>query len=115
MYGQQSDQLMLRREFEAQVWNADETFADCFHDKVTLANRVHVALRFEIIGYIIGGIPSQKLRTQAKVHCYQFIETMLTAFATSLPSSYATSRCWYTSCGLPSDRQRWTAAGQEAT
>ena len=59
MYGQRPDQLSLRREFEARVWNAGETFTDYLHDKVTLANRVPIS-DTEIISYIIEGIPSQE-------------------------------------------------------
>jgi len=35
----------------------------------------------EIISYVIEGIPSQELRTQAKVQCYKSVDAMLTAFA----------------------------------
>ncbi|KMQ87017.1 hypothetical protein RF55_13822 [Lasius niger] len=80
MYGRRPDQLMLRRELEARVWNAGKTFADYLHDKVTLGNRVPVS-DTEIISYVIEGIPSQELRTQARVQCYRSVEAMLTAFA----------------------------------
>lgn len=62
MYRQQSDQLALRRELEARVWNAGKSFADYLHDKVTLANRVPVS-DTEVISYVIEGIPSQELHT----------------------------------------------------
>jgi len=85
MYGFRPDQLALRREMEARVWRTDETFADYLYDKVTLANRVPVE-DAEIISYVIEGIPSQELRTQAKVQCYKSVDAMLTAFAhISLP------------------------------
>lgn len=80
MYGQQADPLMLRRKLEARTWNAGESFADYLHDKMTLANKVPVA-GSEAISYIIEGIPSQELRTQARVQCYQSTEEMLKAFA----------------------------------
>jgi len=89
MYGQRPDQLILRHEFEARVWNAGETFADYLHDKVTLANRVPIS-DTEIISYIIEGVPSQELRTQAKVQRYESVDAMLTAFA-DVPSSKGTS------------------------
>lgn len=66
MYGQQPDQLILRRELEARVWNTGETFADYLHDKVTLANRIPISDK-KIISYVIEGIPSQELPTQARV------------------------------------------------
>ncbi|KMQ88084.1 hypothetical protein RF55_12486 [Lasius niger] len=84
MYGQRPDSLLLRREFEARTWHAGETFADYLHDKVTLANRMPVA-DAEIISYIIEGIPSQELRSQARVQCYETVDAMLTAFA-NVPS-----------------------------
>ncbi|KYN26862.1 hypothetical protein ALC57_03764 [Trachymyrmex cornetzi] len=84
MYEQRPDQLSLRRELEARTWKAGETFADYLHDKMTLANRVPV-VDTEIISYVIEGIPSQELRTQAKVQCYQTIDAMLTAF-TNVPA-----------------------------
>ncbi|KMQ84079.1 hypothetical protein RF55_18463 [Lasius niger] len=104
MYGQRPDQLMLRRELEARVWNAGETFADYLHDKVTLGNRVPVS-DTEIISYVIEGISSQELRTQG---------TML-----SIGRSYADCICkrsgakgsisltsYATSWGSSSDRKR---------
>lgn len=91
MYGQRPDQLVLRRELEARIWNADETFADYLHNKVTLANRVSVS-DMELISYIIEGIPSQELRTQAKVQCYQTVDAMLTAFANVPPPKGASHR-----------------------
>lgn len=80
MYGQRLDPLALRRELEARKWNAGEIFADYLHDKVTLANRIPVADN-ELIDYVIEGIPSQELRTQARVQQYETIDAMLTAFA----------------------------------
>lgn len=50
------------------------------HDKVTLANKIPVT-GVEAISYIIEGIPSQELRTQARVQCYQSIDEMLEAFS----------------------------------
>jgi len=80
MYGFRPDQLALQREMKARVWRTNETFADYLYDKVTLANRIPVE-DAEIISYIIEGIPSQELRTQAKVQCYKSMDAMLTAFA----------------------------------
>lgn len=80
MYGQQADPLMLRRKLEARMWTTDETFADYVHDKIILANRVPVS-GSELISYVIEGIPSKELRTQARVQRYESLEEMLTAFA----------------------------------
>ncbi|XP_011874435.1 PREDICTED: uncharacterized protein LOC105565665, partial [Vollenhovia emeryi] len=80
MYGQRVDPLKLRRKLQARMWNAGESFADYLHDKVILANRIPVA-EAELISYVIEGIPSQELRTQARVQCYQSTDEMLMAFA----------------------------------
>lgn len=85
MFGQRPDPFALRRELEARMWNAGETFADYLHDKVVLANRVPVSSTDELISYVIEGIPSQGLRTQAKVQRYETLEAMLNAFA-NVPS-----------------------------
>lgn len=61
MYGRRPDPLALRRELEARTWNADETFTEYLHDKITLANRIPIAEN-EMIPYAIAGIPSQELR-----------------------------------------------------
>lgn len=90
MYGQRPDPLALRRELEARKWNAGEVFADYLHDKVTLANRIPVADN-ELISYVIEGIPSQELRTQARVQQYETIDAMLAAFA-NVPSPKEASR-----------------------
>lgn len=85
MFGQRPDPLALRRELEARIWCTGETFADYLHDKVTLANRVPVSSTDELISYVIEGVPSQELRTQARVQRYESLETMLSAFA-NVPS-----------------------------
>lgn len=78
------------------MWKADETFADYVHDKVTLANRVPVS-DLEAISYIIEGIPSQELRTQVRVQCYQSIDEILTAFANvSSPKTAPSTSITYT-------------------
>lgn len=77
MYGLRPDPLLSRREFEARSWSPGETFADYLHDKVILANRVPIS-DAEIISYFIEGIPSQDLRTQARV---QYYETMDISYA----------------------------------
>lgn len=75
MFGLRSDPLALRREMEARKWNSGEVFADYLNDKVTLANRIPVADN-ELISYVIEGISSQELRTQARIQQYATVEAM---------------------------------------
>ncbi|XP_043497018.1 uncharacterized protein LOC122520807 [Polistes fuscatus] len=106
MFGQQVDPLILRRKLEARVWKPTESFTDYVHDKVTLANRIPIDEK-EIISYVIDGIPSQELRTQAKVQCYASLESMITAFASvSAPRETLHRRPTGEGKGKPIDHKR---------
>lgn len=68
-----------------------ESFGDYVHDKVILATRVPVS-GDELVSYIIEGIPSKELRTQARIQCYESLEEMQIAFANIFLSKEASRR-----------------------
>lgn len=53
--------LHLRREFEARVWKAEESFADYYHEKTILANRVPI-VEDELLDYLVEGITDLRLQ-----------------------------------------------------
>ncbi|KAK9304212.1 hypothetical protein QLX08_004372 [Tetragonisca angustula] len=71
--------LVARRKFEARVWNREEPFSEYLHEKVILGNRVPIN-EFEIIEYIIEGIPDPALRDLARAQRIKTKKDLLESF-----------------------------------
>ncbi|CAK9827465.1 Gag polyprotein [Anthophora retusa] len=80
MYGQRTNGLLLRREFEHRLWRVNETFADYVHDKIILGNRVPIP-DHEIVDYLVDGIPDNSLRSLARVQRFRETEDLMEAFS----------------------------------
>ena len=79
LFGYKPNWLALGREFEKRIWQRSETFADYYHDKITLSNRFTLDSR-ELADLIIEGISDSKLRDQAKMNRFQTADDILDAF-----------------------------------
>lgn len=79
MFDHRPSMLSLRRDFEKRTWLYSEVFADYFHDKVILANRVPID-ESEITDYLIDGIPDGRLRNQARMQNFATKVQLLEAF-----------------------------------
>ena len=79
MFHHRPNKLALRREFEKRTWSINEPFSDYYHDKLILANRLPVAEE-EIVDYLIDGIPSAQLGSQARMHCFTSHLDLLKSF-----------------------------------
>lgn len=66
MFDLRPSKLSLRRESENRAWKSNESFADYYHDKLILGNRVPVA-QDELIDYIIDGILDAQLKHNARL------------------------------------------------
>ncbi|XP_011859156.1 PREDICTED: uncharacterized protein K02A2.6-like [Vollenhovia emeryi] len=71
--------LSLRKEFEARIWKAEESFCDYYHDKVISANRVPVE-EDELLDYLVDGIPDTRLQNQARIMNFSSKTDLLKAF-----------------------------------
>lgn len=78
MYDQREKKLTLRKEFEARMWQPNETFADYFHKKIILANKVPIS-EDEIVDYLIEGIPAKSIKYHAMMQRFSNKETLLRA------------------------------------
>lgn len=74
------NKLFSRREFEARKWQYNESFAMYYNDKIVLANKVPIA-NDELVEYLIDGLESSILQSQARIQCFKFPEEMLEAFS----------------------------------
>ena len=79
MFDHRPGKLAQRREFESRKWQSNEPFADYYHDKVILANRVPIA-EDEMVDYIIDGIPDERLQDQARIQRFEEKSALLKAF-----------------------------------
>ncbi|XP_043263810.1 uncharacterized protein LOC122404023 [Colletes gigas] len=79
MFQCHTSKMERRRQFEERQWKRDEKFADYFHHKVILANRIKID-EDELVDYIIAGIPDPTLRDQARIHGHASRTTLLAAF-----------------------------------
>ena len=61
------------------TWQRSETFADYYHDKITLSNRFTLDSR-ELADLIVEGIPDSRLRDQAKMNRFQTADDILDVF-----------------------------------
>lgn len=90
MYDRREKKMALRREFENRVWQHSETFAEYFHKKIILANKIPIE-EDELVDYVIEGIPVKSIRYQAMMQRFPDKETMLRAMENiSLGSDYKT-------------------------
>lgn len=64
LYNIKESKLTLRKEFEHRMWLPRETFAEYFHNKIILANKVPISEE-EIVDYIIEDIPAKSVKHQA--------------------------------------------------
>ena len=71
--------LTLRKEFEARMWQFGESFANYFHEKLILANRVPIPDE-ELIGYVVDGVNDELLRNQARLMNFKSKTDLLKAF-----------------------------------
>lgn len=78
MYDQREKKLTLRKEFEARMWHPNETFADYFHKKIILANKIPIS-EDEIVDYLIEGIPAKSIKYHAMMQRFSNKETLLRA------------------------------------
>jgi len=78
MYDRRERRLTLRKEFENKMWQQGETFAEHFHKKLILANKVPIEEE-EIVDYLIDGIPVKSIKHQALMQQFRDKETMLRA------------------------------------
>jgi len=65
MFNLRPGKLTRRKEFEAYIWKAEESFCDYYHKKVILANRVLIAE--ELLDYFIEGLVDIRLQNQARI------------------------------------------------
>ncbi|CAK9834317.1 Transposon Tf2-9 polyprotein [Anthophora retusa] len=79
IFGDRQDRITARREFEGRTWKREETFAEYFHCKVILANRIRIDEE-ERIEYLIDGIPDHSLRNHAKLQKFKSQVSLLEAF-----------------------------------
>ena len=90
MYDQREKKLTLRKEFEARTWQSSETFADYFHKKIILANKVPIS-EDEIVDYLIEGIPVKSIKYHAMMQRFLNKESLLRAMENiSLSSDHKT-------------------------
>ncbi|XP_043063834.1 uncharacterized protein LOC122320005 [Drosophila ficusphila] len=79
-FGGNESKAVMRRKFEARVWQPNEKFAVYFEEKSRLARDVNME-DDELVDGLIVGIPTVNLRTQAKLQCFESSERMMRAFA----------------------------------
>lgn len=79
MFDARPKRISLRKDFENRSWQRKECFADYYHDKIILANRVPID-EVEIIDYLIDGIPSEALQNQARMMRFNRKVDLLEAF-----------------------------------
>ncbi|XP_011859315.1 PREDICTED: uncharacterized protein LOC105556813 [Vollenhovia emeryi] len=79
MYDHCPLRVTLRKKFEAREWKQSESFADYFHDKVTLAKDVPIEEE-DLVDYLVDGIPNDYLQDLARMKEFQKKEEMLRVF-----------------------------------
>ena len=90
MFHQRPNKVLLRKQFEERSWKRRESFSKYIHDQMILANRVPID-ESERVHYVIDEIPDPMLRNQARIQCFESIETLVAAFEkVSLHSRHAT-------------------------
>ncbi|KOX74541.1 hypothetical protein WN51_01115 [Melipona quadrifasciata] len=70
MYRHYPNTIVMRKKFESRVWNTTETFNEYAHDKVIMANKLSIS-EYELVQYLIEGIPDPNLRNQARLHKFK--------------------------------------------
>ncbi|XP_053989710.1 uncharacterized protein LOC128882162 [Hylaeus volcanicus] len=78
-FGDRQSKISARREFEGRTWRKEETFAEYFHRKTILANRISID-EGELIEYLIDGIPDHSLRNHAKLQKFVSKASLLEGF-----------------------------------
>lgn len=74
------------------MWQSSETFADYFHKKIILANKVPIS-EDEIVDYIIEGIPFKSIKYHAMMQRFPNKETLSRAMENiSLSSDHKMSQ-----------------------
>ena len=58
--------VTLRKEFEVRMWQSGKSFANYFHEKLIVVNRVPI-LDEEVIDYIVDGVNDELLRNQDRL------------------------------------------------
>ncbi|CAK9802814.1 Transposon Tf2-6 polyprotein [Anthophora quadrimaculata] len=79
MFDNRQSRITARREFENRAWKKEESFAEYFHAKSILANRVSIDEE-ELIEYLIDGIPDHNLRNHARLQRFKSKALLLDAF-----------------------------------
>ena len=68
-----------RDKFQKLRWSADESFREYVHDKTVLGNLVS-AIEIELLDYIIEGIPDQWFRNNARIKCFNSVDSLIKAY-----------------------------------
>ena len=79
MFDDRPMKLNLRKEFEVRTWQKNESFADYYHDKIILGNRIPVD-DDELIDYLIDGISDEVLQNQARMMKFAEKSELLESF-----------------------------------
>ena len=80
MYCFYKSKVEVRDNFRRRVWRVDEAFRDYVQDKMILTNLVPLCDKFELIDYIIAGIPDASLRDHASLQNFRSVEKVINAF-----------------------------------
>lgn len=78
MFSRRPSKTTLRKSFEERVWKRSESFSEYVHDKIILANEVPIQEEERL--YYFEGIPDIRLKDQARIHRFQTVEDLLSAF-----------------------------------
>ncbi|GJQ82121.1 hypothetical protein Trydic_g15908 [Trypoxylus dichotomus] len=76
MFKSGEDKITMMKKFEARRWKKCEKFPTYFHEKVLLGNRIGL-VEDDLINYIIDGMDSSILQTQAEMKEFNELSHML--------------------------------------
>ena len=79
MYVRPRNRVETRERFQKRKWSADESFREYVHDKTVLGNLVPVT-KTELLDYIVEGIPDQWLRDNARIKCFDSVDSLIKAY-----------------------------------
>ncbi|XP_075154162.1 uncharacterized protein LOC142227494 [Haematobia irritans] len=79
MFDVKENRIIARRNFEDRKWKYNEKFVDYFNAKVILSNPLRMQ-DDELLEYLVEGISSLQLRTQAKLQNYKSKEDFFQTF-----------------------------------
>ena len=79
MFNRRPDKMRLREDFVKRKWQRNESFADYFHAKATLGNKIPID-DDELIQYAIEGVPNVHLRRHAYLQRFNTPEDLLEGF-----------------------------------